>query len=282
MRSLLGRLHQRIIDTTYYYSPNSGEETTPMDRDWDTLIILDALRHDTYEERRPDNWPKSRIVRSPAGNTWKFYKALKKDGPYFDTVAVTANPRTLQVCSGQFHAIIDAVDRAKDEELGTVPPDDMARLTLEAHEQFPDKRILSHWAQPHYPFIGDPEFPRFPYDEPAPWGPLYRGELDVEWAYEAYASTFDVVVNDVERVVDGVSGKVVVSADHGNSFGEHPKWLPLPVYGHPRGSLLDCLVEVPWVEFDWEERRAIEWEEADSSYSVSDDVERHLHDLGYA
>ena len=263
----------------------SDEGIDVMEADWDTFILLDACRYDTMCEVRPDDWPEVQRATSKAGNTYDFYHANFDDGPYRDTVVVTANPRTTQVRADSFHRIVNLIDSHWNDEYGTVMPDVMAEATIDAHERFPDKRILSHWMQPHYPFIGaDGEIATYAVDEESIWHDMHRNVVDPDEAYEAYRETLAETLPHVEEVVESVDGKVVVSSDHGNAFGERPWWYPFPVYGHPRNARLPETVTVPWVEFDDGERRTIRAaDDVDTRDAIEDDdvVASRLEDLGY-
>lgn len=268
-----------------YYGYRSNEGIDVMEEDWDTLVLLDACRYDTMREVRPEGWPEVKPATSKAGNTYDFYRANFDDGPYLDTVVVSANPRTDQLRSDSFHRIINLWDSRWNDEFGTVMPDVMAEETVKAHEQYPDKRIISHWMQPHYPFIGaDGELADYPADKESIWHDLHRGTVDPESAYDAYRKTLVDTLPHLETVLDQVTGKVVVSSDHGNAFGERPWWYPFPVYGHPRNVRMPETVRVPWVVFDNGGRRDIRSADrvVGSGTAVDEDVvESRLEDLGY-
>ena len=48
----------------------------------------------------------------------------------------------------------------------------------------------------------------------------------------------------MERLLPYLEGKIVISSDHGNCFGEHG------VYGHPSGLRYKELVIVPYLEVE--------------------------------
>lgn len=268
-----------------YYSFRFNDGVDVMEVDWDTLVLLDGCRYDTMCEVRPGGWPEVQRVTSKAGNTYDFYRANFDDGPYLDTVVVSANPRTDQLRPDSFHRIVNLWDSHWDEEYGTVLPHVVAEATIDAHERYPDKRIISHWMQPHYPFIGaDGELADYPVDQESIWHDLHRGSVDPEAAYEAYRQTLIETLPHLKSVVDRVGGKVVVSSDHGNAFGERPWWYPFPVYGHPRNVRMPETVTVPWVVFDDGERRTIRAADrvVGSDATDSEDVVlSRLEDLGY-
>jgi hypothetical protein len=277
------RAEYYVLGTYYDLHPNNGADL--MEGEWDTLVLLDGCRYDTMSDVRPDYWPAVDPATSRAGNTYDFYRANFDAGPYLDTVVVTANPRTDQLRSGSFHRIINLWDSHWDDEHGTVMPDAMAKATIDAHESHSDKRIITHWMQPHYPFVGaDDELADYPADRESIWHDLHRGVIDPERAYTAYRKTLADTLPHVEDVVDAVTGRVVVSSDHGNAFGERPWWYPFPVFGHPRKVRMPETVTVPWVVFDDGDRRTIEpaaRSEGSDALESDDVVKSRLEDLGY-
>lgn len=249
-----------------------------MTAEWDTLIILDACRYDSFIDKKPSDWPATLPVRSKAANTYTFY-SRNFNGKYTDTVVVTANPRTTQLRGGSFHDIIPVFKNDWNDKYGTVLPQIMAERTIEIHETYPKKRILSHWIQPHYPFVGGGlETPKF--NDDSIWLEMKRGNVDPDVARESYEECLRTTLPHVRRVLDAITGMKVVSSDHGNVFGERPPCWPLPVYGHPRGILMDNLVTVPWMIVHDGDRREIT---SSGQYAVESDteVEARLQDLGY-
>lgn len=252
-----------------------------MEQDWDTLILLDACRYDLFEEERPDSWPAALRVQSRAGHTSGFYRENFTEGPYLDTVLVTSNPKSVKERGDAFHDVVKVYEREWDEERGTVMPDAMARATIEAHEKYPEKRIISHWLQPHYPFVGG-DGGAYDFNNESIWSDVIRGNLAPEEVYEDYAATLKLAIPYVQEVLDAVEGRVVISADHGNAFGERPWFYPFPLYGHPPGIDHSSVVDVPWAVMDCGPRREItEGESRIVDAGNDDEVKERLASLGY-
>ena len=264
-----------------YYDRRPRTGIDVIEQDWDTLIILDACRYDLFEEKRPDDWPAALSVRSRAGHTTGFYRENFTDGPYNDTVLVTANPKAVQTRGDAFHDVVKVYESDWDEAHGTVMPEAMARATIEAHDAYPDKRIISHWIQPHYPFIGG-DSGGYSFNGDPIWRDLRRGDLAPEAVYRDYAATLEMTIPHVQAVLDAVEGRVVVTADHGNAFGERPRFYPFPLYGHPMGIDHASIVEVPWSVIDCGPRREIV-ESGSTVVDAGEDaaVKRRLASLGY-
>jgi hypothetical protein len=270
---------EALLSLYYDRLPETGLDFAA--QDWDTMIILDACRYDLFEEKRPESWPTSLRVRSRASHTTGFYKANFTDGPYLDTVLVTANPKAVQERGDAFHDVIKVYETDWDDEKGTVMPDAMARATIEAHENYPDKRVVSHWIQPHYPFVGG-DGGGYDFLGEAIWYDLMRGTVDPETVYADYAATLEMAIPYVQEVLDAIEGRTVVTSDHGNLFGEHPWFYPAPIYGHPRGIKHPDLVDVPWSVIDQGPRREVtEGESRVADAGSDDEVKARLESLGY-
>ncbi|MFB6225474.1 MAG: hypothetical protein ABEI13_03390, partial [Candidatus Paceibacteria bacterium] len=90
------------------------------------------------------------------------------------------------------------------------------------------------------------------------WQRLKKGELKKEEVREAYRENLEVALPAVKQLIRNLSGKTVVTSDHGNVFGELVFPIPIRIYGHPAGFRLEGLTKVPWVEFSYDNRRNIE------------------------
>lgn len=53
---------------------------------------------------------------------------------------------------GTFHAVINVLNQW-DDDLETVRPEAVTNAARKAHRDYPDKRIIVHYMQPHIPFI---------------------------------------------------------------------------------------------------------------------------------
>ena len=125
------------------------------DADWDTLVILDACRYDIFEQRCSIDGNLSKVT-SRGSHTSEFLAENFGDESFPEIVYVSATPQLrAHEPEGNFHAVVPVWEDGWDESLSTVPPAAMAEATQRAHEEYPDKRIISHFLQPHYPFIGE-------------------------------------------------------------------------------------------------------------------------------
>ena len=270
-----------------------------MDEDWDNLVLLDACRFDQFKRLNTIDG-KLQVRRSLGSATPEFLTKNFKGTTYHDTVYVTANPmyRTRNL-EHVFYEVIDVWESEWDDQLKTVRPEKMAKATLEAHDKFPNKRIISHFMQPHYPFIGDSAREigdhagyEWAYrhvqgedatrDHSTVWTLLDQGDVNREVVWRAYDENLEIVLPHVERLVNTFDGKTVVTSDHGNLVNERITPFGKRVSGHPIETYTDELRKVPWLVIDGENRKQIHAEEPqEHTNGDTDVVADRLADLGY-
>lgn len=262
-------------------------------QDWDNLIILDACRYDMLVDAGFDEEIDS--VYSKASKTEEFLEANFDGRDLTDTVYITANPmlyRHRNEIEPDFHAVHDIwMDDGWSDEHGTVLPETMAERTKKLAEQYQDKRIISHFIQPHYPFIeSDTDFDKGqledPDDDVSFWKKKLMGELtDVsdELIWQEYNSNLHRAILHVEQLVSELFGKTVVTSDHGNMVGEHSSPIPIKEYGHPASLYTTELTKVPWIEYTSEKRKQVKKEESSMAESRVEEssVNERLESLGY-
>jgi len=271
------------------------------DADWDNLFILDACRYDTFGKLHelPGDLSKRE---SRASTTPEFLRANVPGRDLSDTVYVTAQPQihNHDDINHSFYRVVDVWRDSWDAELRTVSPETVAEAAVAAHEQYPDKRLLVHFLQPHYPFIGETGQEHFDYsgiglDNPAGsdedakkfWDTVGTNVNDVpeDIVWQAYEENLEAVLPHVERLMTELGGKTVVTADHGEMIYERAWPVPVTINGHPGGLYTPELVEVPWHTYTHGERREVTAEPPEQRRldDVQDEtVEQRLRDLGYA
>lgn len=288
-----------------WYSSVVGEwdGVSVMAEDWDTLVLLDACRYDMFE--RISELPGDlSMCKSQASATDDFLRENFSEGPFHDTVYVTANPRleTVDDVKSQFHDVINVWQSNWDADLETVPPGPMTTQVIAAHERYPDKRIIAHYIQPHGPFIGPTGIEEIGVysgvadhkrtalgeesdpDNKYVWELVRQGVVTGDVAKRAYDENLALALAEVERLLEAVKGRIVVTSDHGNMLGERAWPVPVRLWGHPNGIRTDELVNVPWLVYESGPRRDIIAEElADEQTAATDnEVEERLRSLGYA
>lgn len=272
-----------------------------VDADWDNLILLDACRYDIFEDinRIFGQLTKKRSWNSA---TAQWLRQNFSEGEYFDTVYVTANPKVSMALNieSKFHDVVQVWRDGWDDTLKTVTPEVMASRTLKVAESYPNKRIISHFVQPHFPFIGPKaqewfdsqsgfEYSRKQLiDEKGTrtgnniWQLARKGEVDRKHVLEAYKENLEITIPHVESLLHDLRGKSVVTSDHGNMVGEYAWPFPIRLYGHPPHIFTDELINVPWLEIKSGERKKINSEDPvskdDTDHSLASD---RLKQLGY-
>ena len=285
------RLYYRRFNTLRYNTAG----TDVFAEDWDTLLILDACRYDMFE--RISDLPGRLESRTSRGSATTEFLIANFDGrELLDTVYVTANPqlyRNRHRIDADLHAVIDVWENEGwDDQYGTVLPETVADAALDAVETYPNKRHVVHFMQPHYPFLTDEtEFDKGHLenagtDEGNVWAQLLEGTLDVDEStvISLYDENLRRVLPSVERLLDELPGKTVVTSDHGNMLGERARPIPIREWGHPRGIYTEELVKMPWLVVESESRPTIVAEDSERNRDAVDQdvVAERLRNLGYA
>ncbi len=263
-----------------------------VEEDWDNLVILDGCRYDLFQSENIINGRlKSRI--SAGSESWEFLRANFQGQQLHETVYITANPHASKLDDNTFHRTVNLLKDRWDEELKTVTPEAMTEEAVAIYEEHSNKRLIVHYMQPHFPFIGEKgrEITHAGVsqsgegdDEPHIWTGLLNGRLDVDETevYEAYRENLELTLPCVRELINSLDGKSVVTADHGNLIGEWTGPIPVKGYGHPRGFYAPGLVTVPWLVIDSEERRHVIPNRPSNHNQIDPDtVEARLKDLGY-
>lgn len=285
----------RLYHRRFGLHEHNPEGIDPFAADWDTLAILDACRYDMFA-RRSKLPGRLERRRSKASATVEFLRANVDGRDLRDTVYVTANPQLYwnrESIDAQFHDVINVwQDDGWNDEHGTVLPETVTERALRAAERYPQKRLVVHYMQPHYPFIGSQtEFDK-DHLETAEWtgenvwNQLLQGTLEVdrEEIWRIYDENLTRALPHVETLVTELEGKTVVTADHGNMVGERASPIPIREWGHPRGIYTPELVDVPWLVHENGPRRDVRADDpTERDRAATDDVVvDRLRGLGYA
>jgi hypothetical protein len=290
-----------VIQNAYATMQGYGESDAilVMDEDWDNLIVIDACRLDLFEEVvDTTQFDEYRRVVSVDSNTTPWSIKNFKDRQAGDTVYVTGNSAPSKTIPDEFHEFVEiwTDPEATDETSFTVPADVVTERTIEAAREYPDKRIISHYVQPHVPFVPRPDLIFRTYtsdadrlgldvEDPEPphtvWEAIEMGEVDREQAWEGYRENLEYAMEHVMELVENLKGRTVITSDHGNMLGERTV-SGRRVYGHPGGMRTRALVEVPWAVVDDGERKKTRDDGVNSEGSMdSDIIDERLAALGY-
>lgn len=303
-RSVFSHYYENLLYS--YFDSTSPEGFNLMSEEWDNCYLLDACRYDMFADLHPfENDLEYRI--SKASSTPGFLEANFSDTTHYDTVYVTANPMHAvdEWCKIDldtvFHAVVDVWKEEWDMDLGTVPPERMAVAVREAEKTYPNKRLLAHFIQPHHPFIGPTgesitdsgmrgrrkalhSSADGPDDsEQKVWERLKRGEVSKRRVWRAYKENLELTFPHLESLLEDVSGRTVITSDHGNLIGEFLWPFPKREYGHPSGLYAPQLIKVPWLEIDTGRRRNVQSGQPirPKHGHESDEIYDRLAELGY-
>lgn len=263
--------------------------------DWDNLVLLDACRYDVFEGEH-DLPGRLESRQSRGSSTIEFLRANFDKRDLHDVVYITANPQLYRnpSISPSLHATVNVwEEEGWNSEFRTVLPGTVTEHAMEAASKYPRKRLIVHYIQPHYPFIGPTGREYFDLDSLAFWDEIRNEELPVaeNVLEQAYRENLQIALPHVQRLMDGLEGKTVVTADHGQALGERLGVVPLQYYGHPPSVYADPLVKVPWLVDDRGDRKEVVAEQpagestgqsGEETPDVDDLVAERLRNLGYA
>lgn len=262
----IGKIQQKFLDFL-------GIGTNIYEESWDALVILDACRSDVMREVAGgyDFISDFDTRYSRASNSRQFMRRNFKQ-LYFpemeNTAYISANTFSEEMFSESEFLYLDHVWKyAYDEELGAVPPRPVTDRAIKAGREVEFDHMIVHYMQPHAPLITDPDFNYF--DE------LRSGEISKEEALAAHRENLRMVLEEVQILLKNIdASKVVISADHGESFGE---W---GIYGHQPHSVHPSLRRIPWIETTASDNHTHQPADYDDQ-SFDTNVESQLKALGY-
>jgi len=270
-----------------------NEETDVMEEDWDNLIILDAARPDYFERVNSiEGTVQTRV--SSGKKSWEFIDENFVGRELHDTIYVAANPFSTEIPEGTFHYVDHLHSRMWDDSIGTVQPEAVTAAAVERHEQYPNKRLIVHYMQPHRPYLGETatilrerlDLQGYgEHDEGIQiWGAVKQGDVTIEEIRKAYAESLKIVLESVGELLAALPGRSVVTSDHGEMLGERVFPFTTRVWGHMEGFDTPTLREVPWLEVEADVRRDIYSDppvESDGTDLSDEAVTDRLKTLGY-
>ncbi len=214
------------------------------------LIILDACRANLFENLNHIDGDYQRVY-TPGKNTLEWLHFTFRG--FHAITYVSGNPHVSSRLAPRgfaafkhFEETIDVWHFGWDDELGTVPP-------WEINDAVPCRdRIIIHYMQPHPPYIGTPQI-TVPQkcDVSAPsFGMEPMQEYILQFTprriREAYKGNLKLVLDYVEQLLPRLSGKIIITSDHGELLGEKNQWFHS---GKTRDlDLVMILQFVPWLE----------------------------------
>ena len=182
--------------------------------------------------------------------------------------------------TNHFKKVLDIWHNCWDKETNTVLPEDVNKIVLKSRHK--NKRKIIHYLQPHQPYLSIKRSnlnkkPKKSRSNKAKkitkktrfyLGPLIKsvnrkkqwkikkyfgiGSLNmmqnlvvnnkIDTLKTLYSENLKIVLRNVSSLVNNLDGKTIVTADHGEAFGENGEW------AHEYGSVSPVLRTVPWLK----------------------------------
>ena len=281
--------------------------TNVYNRDWDLLILLDTCRVDALQEVKSEyeflENVDSLLSVGSTSSEWIANTFTKKYREKISQTAyITANGYTQRVIFDREYPKIYIGDRMKPpsfmkdniaqqkdfqliDQVWKYSPDNSPGHTLPNYitdraikigrDQNPERMIV-HYSQPHAPYIASAINQKQQlYDyEKNPFNALRNG-VSHQKVWNEYLENLRFVLDELKVLLENIdSERVVISADHGEAFGE------FGVYGHSLGIPHPNVKQVPWAPTKAKDtgNYTPEFEKPDMN---TNDVDSHLRALGY-
>jgi hypothetical protein len=264
------------------YNAKRGIGTNIFTQDWDLLIILDCCRIDALRELAPeyDFIEGVGSLKTVGGSTpeWtantftsEYLREIEQTGYVSGTAQLRSilkdrRPSNANIFDGhlayKFLSLCDTVDISdlkyvdfafeydlpedsiKEHPKGKTPPKYVTDRAITAARNQDLDRLILHYMQPHAPYAANAiaEERDLLKHEVRPLRYL-RNTGDMELVWEAYLDEIRFALDEVEIALNNIDAeKVIITADHGEAFGEYG------IYGHTVGSLHPQVRNVPWAE----------------------------------
>jgi len=258
MNSVIKKIGKNVVTKYYEYTRQNRFMPSP-DQDWEVLVIFDACRFDLFKKYNIFNGELKKVY-SAGSCTGEWFRKTFVGKNYAKVTYISANPVISNYLvkknygENPFNKIIDLWKFGWSKKDSTVKPSIVNEVTENLIKQSKDK-IIIHYLQPHYPFIGsvklhdesmnllqervESEYIDENFTNISPWGQAKNGKIDLEELIEAYESNVEYVFEETRDFIESIDKKVYITSDHGNSYGT------LGAYGHPCNFHIPELIEVP-------------------------------------
>jgi membrane-anchored protein YejM (alkaline phosphatase superfamily) len=263
-------LISKFINELVKLFPYEKKGVSIFNEEWNSLIILDACRYDFFKKlyikrKLPGNLFKKNSLGT---NTVDFLIKNFTDNEYKDIIYITANPFVDQFLKNKFHKLVSVWKSGWNHTHHTVLPKTMYDQTRKTFIENPDKKFIIHFMQPHYPFIGynkeDGSLENVRRGIKSKGqinlkgagifnkGKLYAARIyrlfDEKTLIEAYEKNLELVFNYLEKLINLLPGKIIITADHGEALGESIRnFIPIKYFGHGVDFKIKPLLEIPWL-----------------------------------
>lgn len=283
------RTYKNLFKLYYSFGFNKPRETSVLDKDWDVLIVLDACRYDTFKKYNKIKG-KLNSIASMGSCTKEWLKKNFEKKILKDIIYVSANPYTEKQINASkiFYDVSNVFIHDWNEEYGTVLPEKVTQESIRMRRKYPNKKMIIHYIQPHVPYIGKKKlYSSKKLSEGNAWckslmNLLRYKNFNENYFYKLYIDNLKAVLSSVKKLLPYFNGKVIITADHGELFGE------FNLYGHPPGIKIKSQIKVPWFEVDTDyykkggiESLDIDGEESGEVEEKEGEIKDKLRQLGY-
>lgn len=288
--------------------------TNVYDKEWDVLVILDACRVDALQAVSNEYDFVSEIEEIwSIGSTSKEWIEQTFDSRYIDeiqnTAYITGNPFSNVLLDErerlEYIATLDTwvessslaeklvSDNVVDiDDVGHMEalwgsaesgagfhdcqkPDSVTEYTIKAARCGDYDRVIAHYMQPHHPYFSSSTNPdELTEIEKNPFAAIKDGRRDEVW--DAYLDNLRYGLDWVEKLIQNVDGRVVITSDHGELMGEQK------MHFHMVGNPHPTLKKVPWVEVNATDTSSIQPDVAFNRPEEAQEISQdQLEALGY-
>ena len=282
--------------------------TNVFEREWDALLILDTCRVDAMREVA-DEYDFINTIESMTSvgsssfewmnNTFRTkYKPQIRNTAYLSQnsfvdqtfgkggttgkASIPFEPSRFDVVDLEDFAYIEHLWKAEFEDsskwsvsgeaVSRTSPRYTTERAIEASRTRDPERLIVHYMYPHDPYVlADKKLqPRFD-------AALKSGAATREEVWEAYLDNLRFVLDQIEVLLKNLDREqVVITADHGEAFGEYM------FYRHPPSCPIPTVRKVPWMETTGRDEQTVEPTAPPPSDSDLDaTAEERLEQLGY-
>lgn len=302
-RSQVTQLADALLKVSSSWVPHGVDI---FDREWDVLVILDTCRADAMDQIASEYsfldsgtsiWSRGSATREWVPHTFtnENIDQIRK------TALVTANPTSRWGLGHEAEPnwpeflkrftrwdTVEPSDFCEFDEVwrygpknpfsGTVMPYAVTDRAIATWRETVADRMIVHYLPPHIPYGARALAENRPLNdiEKDPWSALKNGTAR-ERVWDSYLEELAFGLESVETLVEDIDAeKIVITSDHGDSFGE------FGVYAHPMLPI-PPLRKVPWVETSGQGRNeyTIRLEPDTVDDNLEQQVEEQLEMLGY-
>jgi hypothetical protein len=233
--------------------------------EWDVICILDACRYDTFA--KINTIPGTLNLAISFGSStpdWARHNFAYNDD-FSKIVYVTANPVISLIIREIYktHPFLHFNEVWKwgwNDKYKTVLPETVCETALKLQAKYPGNKIVVHFMQPHFPFVGSNKFKLdtgggWQADEVGKityrngkglWARFGDGEIAKNDMLKAYEDNLRFVLKYIENMLPQLKGRVIFTADHGEGFGE------FGMFHHADKAYYPMMLKVPWFVVDVE------------------------------